>query len=228
VQVRVNDSRSAWHAEDLTMLKRLSAHVGVRCPKVECTEQVRSLAGELPGRPLHLLVESALGLELAYSLATAAPQVASLGLGEADLRSDLGVSDDEGLTWARTRIVAAARAAKLPAPMMSVYPNLQDAAGLVASCRVGRKLGFLGRAAIHPGQLEAIRGAFLPSEEEVDRARRVIEQLRNGGDDGVGVGVLEDGSFVDRAMVQQAETILQIAGTDAGPDPAGGEQEAGR
>ncbi|MDD9206624.1 aldolase/citrate lyase family protein [Georgenia sp. 10Sc9-8] len=129
VQVRVNHPSTPWHAEDLAMVAGLPAAVGVRCPKVESAAQVGDLAAAVPGRALHLLVESALGVERAFELATAVPEVASLGLGEADLRSDLRVSDDAGLAWARSRIVTAARAAGLPSPMMSVYTHVRDEAG---------------------------------------------------------------------------------------------------
>ncbi len=211
VQVRINDPSTPWHEEDLAMVAALPTTVGVRCPKVESVAQVRDLATRQPGRALHLLVESALGVERAFELATAAPEVASLGLGEADLRSDLRVVDDAALTWARSRIVTAARAAGLPSPMMSVYTHLHDEVGLVASCRTGRALGFLGRAAIHPAQLAPIRAAFLPSADEVEHARAVVERMAAGERVGMGVFVLEDGSFLDRAMVEQARAVLALA-----------------
>lgn len=211
VQVRINHPDTDWFDADAAMATGLPVTIGVRCPKVESVAQVRQLAQALPGRDLHLLVESALGVEHAFELATASPQVASIGLGEADLRSDLRVSEEDGLTWARSRIVTAARAAGLPSPMMSVFTAVRDAEGLERSCRRGRALGFLGRAAIHPRQLEAIRAAFLPSAAEVDRARAVISAIGSGQDSGVGVFVLEDGSFIDRAMVEHARQTLAIA-----------------
>lgn len=214
VQVRINHPSTRWFEDDVAMVSELPATVAVRCPKVESSEQVARLATALPGRALHLLIESALGVERAFTLATAAPVVASLGLGEADLRSDLRLTDDDGLTWARSRIVTAARAAGLASPMMSVFAQLHDTAGLVASCRTGRSLGFVGRAAIHPRQLATIRQAFLPSTDEVERSRRVIERLGSAEDAGVGVFVLEDGSFIDRAMAEQARAVLAIAGTE--------------
>jgi len=88
--------------------------VGARVPKVESADEVRGLAAALPGRDLHLLIESALGVERAFEIASASPQVASVGLGEADLRSDLRVDDDGALAWVRSRLVVAARAAGLP------------------------------------------------------------------------------------------------------------------
>lgn len=210
VQVRINHRGTPWHAADVALVASLPVSVGVRVPKVETVPEVQELAAALPGRGLHLLLESALGVERAFELATASPQVASIGLGEADLRSDLRVADDAGLTWARSRVVVAARAAGLAPPAMSVYPNVRDHDGLAASCRAGRALGFSGRAALHPGQLEVIRSAFLPSAEEVAAAREVLERVGAAATDGVGAVALEDGTFLDVAMVERARWVVEL------------------
>lgn len=212
VQVRINHPGTPWHADDVAMVAALPVDVGARVPKVESADDVRALAAALPGRALHLLVESALGVERAFELATASPQVASIGLGEADLRSDLRVDGDEGLTWARSRVVVAARAARLPPPAMSAYTNVRDLDGLAASCRAGRALGFCGRTAIHPGQLETIRAAFLPAAAEVSAAREVLERVGSAAVDGVGVVALADGTFLDVAMVERARWVVELAG----------------
>lgn len=211
VQVRINHRGTPWHADDVAMVAALPVGVGVRVPKVESADEVRALAEALPGRALHLLVESALGVERAFDLATASPQVASLGLGEADLRSDLRVDGDDGLTWARGRVVVAARAAGLVPPVMSAYTNVQDLDGLGASCRAGRGLGFCGRTAIHPRQLDTIRAAFLPSADEVSTARAVLERVGRASEEGVGAVALEDGTFLDVAMVERARWVLGLA-----------------
>ncbi|WP_341358377.1 CoA ester lyase [Georgenia sp. M64] len=210
VQVRINHPDTPWHTDDVAMLDALPGDVGARVPKVESAGQVRALAGALPGRSLHLLLESAIGVERAFEIATASDQVASVGLGEADLRSDLRLSDDAGLAWVRSRVVVAARAAGLPSPHMSVHPHVRDLDGLTASCREGKTLGFLGRAAIHPAQLGPIREAFRPSDAEVERARTVVARVGDARTDGVGAIALEDGTFLDVAMVQQARAVLAL------------------
>ncbi|MEU4667691.1 CoA ester lyase [Amycolatopsis sp. NPDC023774] len=216
VQVRVNHPSTPWHEADVEALAGLPVAVGVRMPKVEAAEELLALAAALPGRELHPLIESALGVERALEIATASPQVASIGLGEADLRSDLGVDDETGLTWARSRVIVAARAARLAPPAMSAYPNVRDLDGLAASCRAGRALGFRGRTAIHPAQLATIRAAFLPSAEEVARASEVVARVADATAAGVGAIALADGTFLDVAMVERARTVLALAQ----PDPA--------
>ena len=151
-----------------------------------------AVAARVPA-PLHPLVESAVGLEAAYAIATAHPAVAPIGLGGANLRSDLGVSADEGLLWARGRIVVAARAAGLPPRAMSVYANVSDLDGLAASCAAGRRLGFVGRSAIHPRQLPVIVEAFRPTADEVSRARELLAAVAEAQTRDSGTVVLPDG-----------------------------------
>lgn len=210
VQVRINHRDTPWHADDVALLGSLPAAIGVRVPKVESVLEVRDLAAALPGRALHLLVESALGVERAFELATASPQVRSIGLGEADLRSDLRVDGEDGLLWARSRVVVAARAAGLVPPVMSAFTNVRDLDGLAVSCRAGRALGFCGRTAIHPGQLDTIRAAFLPSVSEVAAAREVLERVGAAATEGVGAVALADGTFLDVAMVERARWVVEL------------------
>lgn len=214
VQVRVNALGSPWALDDVAAVADLPLGVGLRVPKVVDVDDVRTLAASAPGRGLHLLLESALGVERAFDLATASPDVAGLGLGEADLRSDLGLTGDAGLLYARSRVVVAARAAGLPAPAMSAYTRVGDPEGLRASCLAGRALGFLGRTAIHPAQLDVIVAAFRPSAEEVERAAAVVDGVAAATTVGRGTVVLPDGTFLDVAMVEQARRVLALADRD--------------
>ncbi|SEE40281.1 HpcH/HpaI aldolase/citrate lyase family protein [Jiangella alba] len=220
VQVRVNAPSTPWGGDDLAMVAGLPSFVGVRVPKVSSPADVaavrsavRSAAGE---RPVHVLLETAAGVEAAYAVASA-PGVASIGLGEADLASDLGVSGPDGLAWCRQRLVVAARAAGLPPPAMAVWTDLRDDDGLAASCRAGRALGFVGRSAIHPRQLPVIEAAFRPSPDEVARAAEVVAAVEAAAASGSGVAVLPGGRFVDVAMVEQARRVLALAGDVVGP-----------
>ncbi|WP_433045756.1 HpcH/HpaI aldolase/citrate lyase family protein [Dactylosporangium sp. CS-033363] len=201
ISVRVNGGSSA----DLAVLSGLPGLHSVRVPKVESPADVERVVAA----PVHALLESAAGIEAAFAIARA-PQVAALALGEADLRSDLGVTSDEGLVWARSRVVVAARAAGLPAPMMSAWTDLADAEGLVASCRAGRAMGFLGRTAVHPKQVEPILTGFAPSPEEVAAAQALLDSLAAAGAGGRAVAVTASGRMVDPAMIRGAERTLAV------------------
>lgn len=216
IQIRVNAAGGRWQPDDLQMVRELPPAVGLRLPKCESVDAVREQVDAAGEREIHLLIESALGVELAFQLARSHSRIASITLGEADLRADLGVSDDAGLLWCRSRIVTASVAAGLSSPAMSVYPNHRDLAGLERSCRAGRELGFRGRTAIHPAQLPVIRRAFTPSAEQVQRARALVTAAADGGRAGRGAVALPDGTFVDAAVLRQARSLLALAA----PDPA--------
>ncbi|MBB5790631.1 HpcH/HpaI aldolase/citrate lyase family protein [Jiangella mangrovi] len=213
VQVRVNAPSTPWGVADLELLAGLPPSVSVRVPKVSSPDDVASVRSVAGDRPVHVLLETAAGVEAAYAIASA-PGVASIGLGEADLASDLGLSGpgvSEGLDWCRQRLVVAARAAGLPAPAMAVWTDLADGAGLAASCVRGRGLGFVGRAAIHPRQLPVIEAAFRPSAAEIAAATEVVEAMDAATAAGSGTAVLPGGRFVDVAMVEQARRVLELA-----------------
>lgn len=209
VQIRVNPHGSRWHDEDLRALNALPPSVEVRLPKVEdpwVVSQVRSRTGD---RGVHVLIETPLGVERAAEIAVGG--AATLGLGEADLTSALGVENADMLTWQRSRVINAAAAGGLSPPWMSAFPHFRDLDGLESSCEAGRRMGFLGRSAVHPAQLPVIRRAFLPSPKEAARASRILEAMHFAEDAGAGVWVLDDGSFVDAAMVGWAQRIQAVA-----------------
>lgn len=187
---------------------------GLRLPKTETPEEVRYVAAQLERLQcqtgIHCLIESALGVEQAFAIAQAHPRVVGLGLGEADLRADLGVSDEAGLSYARSRIVVAARAARLPAPIQSVYTTIHDAEGLRQSTEQGKRLGFFGRAAIHPQQVPVINTVFTPTETEIAAAQELVAKLEQASALGTGAFALEDGRFVDLAVVESARRTLQL------------------
>jgi citrate lyase subunit beta/citryl-CoA lyase len=215
VHVRVNALDGPLVAADLAALAGLPGLHGLRLPKVASPADVTAVVARLrtltggqgPVPALYALLESALGVENAFAIAAADPAVRGLALGEADLRADLGISGEEALVWPRVRAVVAARAAGLAPPAQSVYPDVRDLDGLDASCRRGRALGMVGRAAIHPRQLPVIVRAFLPSQREVDAARETVA----AADAAPGALALPDGRFVDPAVVAGARRVLALA-----------------
>ena len=211
VFVRINAPGSELAARDIAAVAALQLS-GLRLPKVESLESVRLVAKTLEAlrseAGIQCLIESALGLELALEIARSHERVAGISLGEADLAADLGVRDEAGLLYARSRIVSASRAAGLPGPVQSVYTNVKDLDGLRRSTEEGKNMGFVGRSAIHPSQVPTINEVFTPTEEEVAEAQELLDRLEGEAGSGTGAFVLEDGRFVDRAVVESARRTL--------------------
>ncbi|MFC4497420.1 HpcH/HpaI aldolase/citrate lyase family protein [Streptomyces ovatisporus] len=221
VHVRVNSLTGPLAAAEVRRLAALPGLAGLRLPKVDSVADVVAVAqqarrarasgtsrtggGSVPG--LYPLLESALGIEHAYAIATAHPAVRGIALGESDLRAVLGVTGEDGLAWPRSRAVVAARAAGLAPPPQSVYPDVADTAGLARSCAQGRSLGFLGRTAIHPAQLEIIERAYLPTRQETEAAEEIMKAAATDA----GALALPDGRFVDAAVVAGAQRTLALA-----------------
>ncbi|MET7652284.1 MULTISPECIES: CoA ester lyase [unclassified Streptomyces] len=212
VHVRVNALDSPFAAADLRAVAALPGVSALRLPKVTSPHQITRVAAGMPptdhgATPLHALLETALGIEHAYAIASAHPCLHGIALGEADLRADLGIRDDAGLDWSRARVVVAARAAGLAPPPQSVHPDIRDLEGLATSCAHGRTLGFLGRAAIHPRQLPIIEQAYLPTRQELEEAETIVKAAATDR----GAQALPDGRFIDAAVVAAAQRTLSLA-----------------
>lgn len=168
------------------------------------------LARELLGDVvLFPVIESAAGLVRAGDIA-AAPGVACLLFGAVDYSADVGCTLDwEALAWARSELANACAAAGVT--MFDVpYLDVGDEAGLEAETRRSRALGIPARAAIHPAQIAAIHRAFAPTDEEIERARRVMD----GFEEAEGGAVLVDGRLVDLPVIKAAERTLALAARD--------------
>lgn len=220
VLVRVNGpGEPAVLAADVEGLRRCWAAIdAVVLPKTESPEQVRHLDVLLGGAgstaAVVPIVESARGIEEAVAIASASPRVATLLFGSADLSAQLGVvptAEGSELLMARSRVVLACAAAGLAKPVDGPWLVLDDDAGLAESARQARRLGFGGKAAIHPQQLAAIRDAFAPTADEVDWARRVLVAFEESEAAGVGAVKLPDGTFVDAPVADRARSILRSA-----------------
>lgn len=206
VWVRANDPRGPWGRRDLEVLAGLPV-AGVRLPKCEDPDVVAE-AGRVVGKPLQLILESALGVQRVVELAAASPWVAGIGLGEADLLADLRGLDESALEWSRGQVVVAARAAGLPSPPQSVWTHLDDMAGLLTTTKAARAKGFFGRSVVHPKQVPVVNAVFTPTREEIAEARRITAAMRDAGSNAV---VDDKGRFVDPAVVAGAQVVLSLA-----------------
>lgn len=209
VYVRVNALATGFGLDDLETVAGLAGVTGVTVAKVETPADAERAVRLSGGKLLQCLIESALGVEHAFAIGSV-PGVSGISLGEADLGGEIGASGP-GLDWARSRIVNAACAAGLPRPPQSVYANVRDLDGLRTSCLRGRELGHLGRTAVHPDQLPVIESVYLPSGVDVERARAFVARFDEQAEQGVGAYALDDGSFVDAALVRSARDLVGLA-----------------
>jgi len=107
----------------------------------------------------------------------------------------------------RSLCLFAAHAAQVQA-IDTLWANFRDPRGLEASCSEARRDGFGGKLAIHPDQVEIINRCFTPSQEEIERARRIVELF--AANPGAGTLAL-DGSMLDLPHLLQAQRILALA-----------------
>ena len=188
-------------------------------PKVEEAAQVHEVAEALDATigaeaPLWLMpiVETALGVENAFAIATAGPRVAALTIGLEDYAADLGVVRSAAgveSMYARKRLVNAAKAARVQA-IDSVYGQVDDLEGLRAWGDLSRQLGYEGMGCLHPRQIRVIHEAFAPPAEQIEKAWRIVEAFEKAQAEGLGVVSLGS-KMIDAPVVQQALRLVERA-----------------
>jgi citrate lyase subunit beta / citryl-CoA lyase len=215
--VRVNGPDTPWGVADLAASAGSGADA-VLLPKVEGAEAVRAAERELaahgapPGLALWCMIETPRGVLAVDAIAGAAPRVACLVVGTSDLVKDLHARH----TPERLEVLAslsltvlAARAHGL-AVLDGVHLDLADDAGFESACRQALALGFDGKTLVHPRTIEAANRIFSPGEEDLARARRVVEAHAEAGARGQGV-VVVDGRLVEVLHVAEARRLLALA-----------------
>jgi citrate lyase beta subunit len=206
--VRVNGAGTPHFAADLEALAGLPLDAIV-LPKAS-PDAVTALGPE--GPPVLAIVETALGLRLAYEIACE-PRVASLVLGAVDLGAELGLEprpDGQEILYARSKLVVDSVAAEKPGPFDVVYLGTRDEEGLEREALLARSVGMRGKACIHPAQLPVVNRVFAPSEQQLAWARSVIGTYEEALTQGRGAVAL-DGEMIDAPVVARARTLLERA-----------------
>jgi citrate lyase subunit beta/citryl-CoA lyase len=191
----------------------------VLIPKTEHPLQVTEverMINELRARhninsPIWLMpiLESALGIENAFAIATAGSSVAALTIGLEDYTADVGVAKtEEGheSLYARARLVNAATAAGIQA-IDSVFGDVGNLDGLQRWAENSRALGFEGMGCIHPSQIPVIRAAFTPSEAEIERALKIVAAFEEAQQRGLGVVSLGS-KMIDPPVMERAQKLV--------------------
>ena len=206
--VRVNGAKTTLGPLDIDALVGTGAAPdAIMLPKVDSADDVLGVEATLSagglGVPLIPVIETALGLAAVETIATCSPSIAAILFGGVDLSLELGstMGWDE-LLYARSRVVHAAALGGIDSIDMPVLDGSSPDT-LEAETVAVRRLGFTGKAAIHPSQVAVIQERFSPSEEEIAEARRVIQASQSES----GVFLL-DGAMVDRPVLERARRIL--------------------
>jgi citrate lyase subunit beta/citryl-CoA lyase len=205
---------TVWSMLDLVVLPMVPDGQTVRDVVTEFERADDGLVAGTSGPLLLPMIETARGVLAAPEIALASPRVLTLALGPADLASELGVTptpDGVELLHARSQLVLAAAAAGRPAPLDGPWLTLDDDEGLRRSARHAKALGFGGKQAIHPRQLDVITAAFTPTDAELAWAKAVDTAFTAAEAKGVSAVRLEDGTFVDYPVARRARALLDQA-----------------
>ncbi len=158
------------------------------------------------------IIESALGVEKAFEIASASDNVVAMAIGLEDFTADLGVQrTNEGIEsfYARTRIVNACKAAGIQ-PIDSVFSDVSDMEALAENVKKSKALGFEGMGCIHPRQIAVIHENFAPEAAQIEKAQKIIRAFEEAKAKGLGVVSLGT-KMIDPPVVKRAETTINLA-----------------
>ena len=176
------------------------------------TEAEKRLDVEPDSVGLMPLIETAMGVENAFSIASATKRVKALFLGAEDLTADLQckrTKEGREIEYARTRLVVAARAAGVDV-YDTPFTDVNDDEGIVKDAELAKALGFTGKASISPRHVEVINSVFSPTQKDVDYAYEVMEAIRIAKEQGKGAIALH-GKMIDAPIVARAQRTIDMA-----------------
>ncbi len=217
--VRINQGERGLG--DLEIVIPHNVHL-ILVPKCEDAETVRTIDSKIrdikekegQSEPVFLMpiIESARGVENAGEIAAACESVVAMAIGLEDYTADLGVQrtkEGEESLYARNRIVVASKAAGIQ-PIDSVFSDVGDMEGLLQNVLSAKAMGFEGMGCIHPRQIAVIRKGFSPSEEEMEKAKKIVIAYREAREKGLGVVALGT-KMIDAPVVARAEKTIKLA-----------------
>ena len=222
VIVRINSIDTAfWRADideilpqkpDLILLPKTNRAQDVLEADAYITEVEERLGFERNTVRLMPLIETAMGVENAYSIASASGRVAALFLGAEDLTADLRckrTKEGREIEYARTRLVVAARAANVDV-YDTPFTDVNDDEGIQTDAAYPKALGCTGKASISPRHVEVINRVFSPTQKEIDYAYEVMDAIRLAKEQGRGAIALR-GKMIDAPIVARAEQTIAAA-----------------
>ena len=219
---RVNSLHTGLMEDDLAAV--VGPHIaGVSVGKVGSANDVRQIADTVGRREiaagvpfgttaLVLWAETASAIVNAYSICKASKRVIAIAFGGEDLTNDMAIprtESEQEIVHPRSVVAVTARAAGVLA-LETPYFNYKDDEGLRRNSTVSRNLGFRGRFAIHPAQIKGINASYMPSKQEIDHARRVVDAFAEAEERGSAATSL-DGMVIDVPVVERARKVLAVS-----------------
>jgi citrate lyase subunit beta / citryl-CoA lyase len=230
VVVRINSIDTRWAADDLRIVvEGAGRHLDcIMIPKVEHSHEVMfvdhmlrmieansNLDNEIG---IEAQIESASGLKNVGEIAHSSRRLETLVFGPADMSASLGIpAVTAGLPmpdypgdhwhWVLMTIMVAARDAGLQA-IDGPYLSIRDLGGLRAMAKRARALGYDGKWAVHPEQINVLNEVFTPSQEEYDKAEHLLEEYRRAGEADRGVVMFGD-EMIDEASRKMAQRLVE-------------------
>ena len=220
--VRINSIDTAYWQKDideilpykpgLVLLPKTSSAADVLAADAYMTEVEKKLGMEQNTVGLMPLIETAMGVENAFQIASATKRVQALFLGAEDLTADLQckrTKEGREIEYARTRLVVAARAAGV-AVYDTPFTDVNDDEGIVKDATLAKALGFTGKASISPRHVEVINSVFSPTQKDVDYAYEVMDAIALAKEQGKGAIALH-GKMIDAPIVARAQQTIAMA-----------------
>lgn len=220
--VRINSIDTAYWRSDideilpykpgLILLPKTGTAADVLAADAYITETEQKLGLEHGTVGLMPLIETALGVENAFAIASATMRVKALFLGAEDLTADLQckrTKEGREIEYARTRLVVAARAAGVEV-YDTPFTDVNDDEGILVDAQLAKALGFSGKASISPRHVEVINSVFSPTQKEVDYAYEVMDAIALAKKQGKGAIALH-GKMIDAPIVARAQRTIDMA-----------------
>ncbi len=225
VCVRVNHIDTPFGLEDLEQIVPLQPDA-IRFPKMETVEELGKLIQIIEaiedkhGLPhnkmtIHAMIETALGVQNVFEIAKFSKRVDAITIGGQDLTADMNIKstkDGSGIDFARKMIVMAAKANKIDV-IDTVFVDVNDEEGLRIETEYAKQIGFTGKAVINPRQIDIIHEVYMPTEEEIRKAYRIIKEFKKNKQAGIGVFAI-DGKMIDAPVMTRAAQVLELARID--------------
>ena len=241
VVVRINSIDTQWAADDLkTVVEAAGSYLDcIMIPKVQAADEVRFVdhmlrmietnVGLEKRIGIEAQIETATGLKNVFEIAHASDRMETLIFGPADMSASLGLPTvTAGLPmpgypgdhwhWVLETILVAARDAGVQA-IDGPYLLIKDLDGFRDMAMRARALGYDGKWALHPGQIDVLNEVFTPTQDEYDKAEALLEAYKHATEVDRRGAVMFGNEMIDEASRKMAVQFAE-RGRAAGMTPA--------